>query len=270
MSSSSHTRLLESRLGVGTQTLGRTFRLGARTTVLMVRDMVTMQFPWREAVIQGWFLITVTALPAILLAVPFGVIIAIQVGSLTSNLGASSMAGAVGGMGVMQQIAPLATGLLLGGAGASAVAADLGSRTIRDEIDAMRTMGIDPQRRLVAPRLAAMVLLAPLLAVLIIFMCVMSSFLVAIMSQGVASGSYWSSFGSFATLTDFIICVVKSMIFGFIVVIVAAQRGLEAKGGPRGVANAVNAAVVIAILLSMVANLFITQLLAMFVPPRFL
>ncbi|SLJ60887.1 ABC-type transport system involved in resistance to organic solvents, permease component [Mycobacteroides abscessus subsp. abscessus] len=67
----------------------------------------------------------------------------------------------------MQQIAPLAAALLVGGAGASAIASDLGARTIREEIDALRTMGIDPHRRLVAPRVVAMTVVAPMLAVLV-------------------------------------------------------------------------------------------------------
>ena len=77
-------------------------------------------------------------------------------------------AGAAGGMGVIKQGAPVATGLLLGGAGAAAIAADLGARTTREEIDAMRVMGVDPVQRLVAPRVIAMLVVAPLINILII------------------------------------------------------------------------------------------------------
>jgi len=256
------------RLVASTQTLGRMFRLGARTTTIMLIDIVRGQLPIREAVIQAWFFITVTAVPAVLLAVPFGVVIAVQIGSITKSVGASSMAGAVGGIGVMQQAAPMAAALLVGGAGASAVSADLGARTIRDEIDAMRTMGIDPMRRLVSPRMLAMIVVAPMLSIIIILMSILASFLVSVIAQGVASGSYWLSFGTFASTLDIVICVVKSMIFGYIVVIVAAQRGLEAKGGPRGVADGVNAAVVIGVVACFVVNVLITQLVSMFLPTR--
>lgn len=90
--------------------------------------------------VQGWFFVSVSIWPAILISLPMGVVVAVQVGSVASDVGASSMAGAVGGMGVMQQIAPPAAALLVGGAGGSAIASDLASRTIREEIDAMRTM----------------------------------------------------------------------------------------------------------------------------------
>ncbi|GAB05936.1 ABC transporter permease [Gordonia amarae] len=248
------------------QSFGRTVRLGARTPVIAVVDMIGGRFPYREAIVQAWFLLSITVLPALLMAVPFGVIIAVQIGGLTNNLGASSMAGAVGGMGVIQQGAPMAASLLLGGAGASAITADLGARTVREEIDAMRVLGIDPTRRLVAPRMVAMILVAPVLSVLIIVIAVASSFVVSIVGQGVVAGSYWQSFGSYASLTDLWICLLKSVIFGFVVVVIAARRGLEAAGGSRGVADAVNASVVLGVVVCMVVNVVITQITALFIP----
>lgn len=178
------------------QGFGRTVRLGVRTSVIATTDIVGGRFPIREATVQAWFLLSITVLPALLMAVPFGVIIAVQIGGLTSNLGATSMAGAVGGMGVIQQGAPMAAALLLGGAGASAITADLGARTVREEIDAMRVLGIDPTRRLVAPRMVAMVLVAPVLSILIIVIAVAASFIVAIVGQGVIAGSYWPSYSA--------------------------------------------------------------------------
>nr|WP_308646366.1 ABC transporter permease [Nocardia farcinica] len=194
--------VLRGRILSAVRTFGRTVRLGVRATVLAATDLAAGRFPLREAVVQAWFFASVSLLPAILISLPMGVVIAVQVGSLTENVGAGSMAGAVGGMGVMQQIAPLAAALLVGGAGASAIASDLGARTIREEIDALRTMGIDPHRRLVAPRVVAMTVVAPMLAVLVILMSILASFLVASVGQGVAPGSYWLSFGSFASVTD--------------------------------------------------------------------
>jgi phospholipid/cholesterol/gamma-HCH transport system permease protein len=252
------------------QTLGRVVRLGARSTAIAVTDAATGRFPLREALVQGWFFVSVSLWPALLIALPMGVVVAVQVGSVAANVGASSMAGAVGGMGVMQQIAPLASALLVGGAGGSAIASDLASRTIREEIDAMRTMGVDPQQRLVAPRLLAMSVVAPMLSVLIVLMSILASFVVASVGQGVAPGSYWLSFGSFASVTDLVICLGKAAVFGYVVAVVASHRGLEAKGGPKGVADAVNAAVVLGILACLVVNLVITQLTLMFVPLRFL
>ncbi|WP_433727049.1 ABC transporter permease [Nocardia sp. CA-129566] len=250
------------------RTFGRAFGVAQESVLGAVGDIARGQFQWREAVLQAWRLITVTTVPAILMAIPFGVIVSIQVGNLIHTLGADSLLGATGGLGVIKQGAPMATGFLLGGAGAAAIAADLGARTIREEIDALNTMGISPIHRLVIPRMAAMLVVAPLLNILIIFVGILAGYAVAIGGQGVTPGSYWATFGSFTTTADVWVSLVKALIFGFLVVIIACQRGLEAKGGPRGVADAVNAAVVLSVVSITVVNLVLTQVTAMFLPTR--
>ncbi|MET8875879.1 MULTISPECIES: MlaE family ABC transporter permease [unclassified Nocardia] len=250
------------------RTFGRVVDLGLESARGTVSDIVAGKFQWHEMLRQAWYLVTVTAIPAVLMAVPFGVVVSVQVGNLIHQLGADSLIGAAGGLGVIQQGAPIATGLLLGGAGASAIAADLGARTVREEIDALRTMGISPVHRLVIPRVTAMMLVAPLLNVLIIFVGIVAGYAVAIGAQNVTPGSYWATFGSFTVLTDVWISMIKAVLFGFIVVIVACQRGLEARGGPRGVADGVNAAVVLSVASIIVVNLVITQVVAMFLPLR--
>ncbi|WP_329405196.1 ABC transporter permease [Nocardia vinacea] len=250
------------------RTFGRAVGVAQESVFGAVGDIARSQFQWREAVLQAWRLITVTTIPAILMAIPFGVIVSIQVGNLIHTLGADSLLGATGGLGVIKQGAPMATGFLLGGAGAAAIAADLGARTIREEIDALNTMGISPIHRLVIPRMAAMLVVAPLLNILIIFVGIMAGYAVAIGGQGVTPGSYWATFGSFTTTADVWVSLVKALIFGFLVVIIACQRGLEAKGGPRGVADAVNAAVVLSVVSITVVNLVLTQVTAMFLPTR--
>ncbi|MFC4125179.1 MlaE family ABC transporter permease [Nocardia rhizosphaerae] len=250
------------------RTFGRAVDLAKESVTGSVTDAARGQFQWRETLIQAWRLITVTAIPAILMAIPFGVIVSLQVGNLIHSLGADSMLGATGGLGVIKQGAPIATGFLLGGAGAAAIAADLGARTIREEIDALNTMGISPVHRLVIPRMAAMLIVAPMLNVLIIFVGVIAGYAVAVGGQGVTPGSYWSTFGSFATVGDVWVSLLKALIFGFLVVVIACQRGLEAKGGPRGVADAVNAAVVLSVVSIAIVNLLGTQISAMFLPTK--
>ncbi len=249
-------------------TLGRLLDLVTVSLGWGARDIATRRFPWSEAYRQTTFFAGVAALPAALVAIPFGVIISVQVGSLTAQIGASSMAGAAGALGVLRQGAPIATALLMGGAVGSAVAADLGARTVRDEIDALRTMGMDPARRVIAPRLLAVMVVAPLICIEIIFVGVSTGYFVNVAFQGGAAGSYIGSFGEFAGLTDLWAALAKAEIFGIVVVAIACQRGLEAKGGPRGVADAVNATVVLSVVASFVLNLIATQILSMFVENR--
>ncbi|WP_419217219.1 MlaE family ABC transporter permease [Gordonia sp. CPCC 205333] len=249
-------------------TTGRALKLFVEALVYTVGDTLALRFPWAETAAQAWFIIRVTAVPAVLVSIPFGVIVSVQVSSLSQQVGATSMAGAAGGLGVIRQGSPMVSALLLGGAAGSAIAADLGARTIREEFDAMRTMGIDPARRIVAPRMIAMMLLSPMLCVLIIFMGVGVGYAITIMFQNGVPGSYLASFAAFATVSDLVVALAKALIFGVVIVIVACQRGLEASSGPRGVASAVNAAVVIGVISAFVLNVIITQLVSMFLPAR--
>jgi len=257
------------RTDQGLQTLGRFFELGTQSFIYLITDIVRLRHPWRETLHQASFIVGVTAIPALLISVPFGVIIAVQVGNLIQQVGATSISGAVGGLGVIGQAAPIMAALLLGGAASSAMTTDLGARTIRDEVDALRVMGIDPVQRLVTPRLAAILLLAPLLCMFLIFMGLSAGYFVNVAYQGGTPGSYIASFGSYATVGDVVVALLKTWLFGVIVTVIACQRGLETKrGGPRGVADAVNAAVVLGVVNVFVLNLIITVLVTMFMPTK--
>ncbi len=250
------------------QTLGRFFDLAAQAFAYLITDLVRLRHPWRDTINQAWFIISVTAIPALLVSIPFGVIVAVQVGSFIQQVGASSISGAAGGLGVIRQGAPIVAALLLGGAAGSAVATDLGARTIREEVDALRVMGIDPIQRLVTPRLAAIVFVAPVLCSFIIFMGLAAGYAINVGFQSGTPGSYIASFASFASVSDVVVAVLKTWLFGVLVILVACQRGLEAKGGARGVADAVNASVVIGVVAVFVLNLLITQGVSMSMPMR--
>ncbi|ASR01245.1 MULTISPECIES: ABC transporter permease [Gordonia] len=249
-------------------TMGRAATLTADVVRYSVTETIRMRLPMVETLEQAWFLLTVTALPAVLIALPFGTEISIQVGAVVNQVGAKSLAGAASGIGVISQGAPIAAGLLMGGAAASAIAADLGARSIREEIDAMRVMGVDPVQRLVLPRFLAILLISPILCVIIVASAVAAGFVLAVSINGVIPGSFWQSFGAFATQTDFYFAILKTMLFGMEVVIIASLRGLEAKGGPRGVADSVNASVVLGFVAVFVTNLMTTQLQTMFFPSQ--
>lgn len=247
-------------------TTGRAVHLAVSVFRYAIQDTVTLRLPVQEFLWQAWVLLKVTATPAILMAIPFGAMITVVTSGLVAQVGATALLGAASGVGVLRQGAPITAGLLMGGAAASAIASDFGARAMREELDAMRVLGIDPVRRLVVPRFLALLLVAPILCVVIIVSGTGAAFLLSVAVSGVASGSFWSSFGTFANMTDVWFALTKSVVFGAIVAIISAMRGMESKGGPRGVADAVNAAVVINVVLIVLTNLVITQIQAMFFP----
>ncbi|CAJ1584621.1 MULTISPECIES: MlaE family ABC transporter permease [Mycobacteriaceae] len=247
-------------------TTGRGVLLAASVFRYAVTDTLTLRLPFGETMSQAWILLRVTVLPAILMAIPFGAMVAVQLSGLVNEVGANSLVGSATGVAVLRQGAPVTAGLLMGGAAAAAIASDFGARAIREELDALRTLGIDPVRRLVVPRFLALLLITPILVTIVIAMGVGAAFLIATVVNDVTPGSFWISFGSFAKMTDLWFTMGKGFVFASIVAIISSQRGMEAKGGPRGVADAVNASVVLNVILIVVVNLVITQLQTMFFP----
>ncbi|GAC68508.1 ABC transporter permease [Gordonia soli] len=249
-------------------TLGRSARLAADVFRFSVTDSVALRLPVGEVVEQMWKLFKVTALPALLMAVPIGAEVSVQVGGVMDQVGANSLAGAASGLGVVGQGAPMAAGLLMSGAAASAIASDLGARSIREEIEAMRVMGVNPIQRLIVPRFLAMLMIAPALCIIIIASGVAAGLAISANVNDVVPASFWQSFGAFATPTDLAFSMLKAVLFAILVVVIASLRGLEAKGGPKGVANAVNASVVLSVFCIFMTNLMVSQLQTMFFPPR--
>nr|WP_235738369.1 ABC transporter permease [Mycolicibacterium austroafricanum] len=247
-------------------TTGRGVMLAGAVLRYSVTDTLTLKLPFGELIVQAWTLLKVTALPAVLMAIPFGAMVAVQLSGLVNEVGANSLVGSATGVAVLRQGAPVTAGLLMGGAAAAAIASDFGARAIREELDALRTLGIDPVRRLVVPRFLALLLITPILVVIVIAMGVGAAFLIATLVNDVTPGSFWLSFGAFAKMVDVWFTMAKGFIFAAIVAVISSQRGMEAKGGPRGVADAVNASVVLNVLLIVIANLAITQLQTMFFP----
>lgn len=248
-------------VGELTQMAGTVVRYGTA-------DLVRGRFPWREFILQAWFVTSVSLLPALLVAIPFGIIVAINVGSLAAQVGATSFVGAVNGLGVIREGAPVVTALLLAGAAGSAICSDLGARTIRDEIEAMEVMAVSPVRRLVVPRVAALTVVGVLLCSIVAMTGVLAGYLFNVYVQQGTAGAYLSSFTSFAAAGDFLVAELKAAVFGFIAAIVAAHKGLHAKGGPKGVAEAVNQSVVLTFLLLFSANIVITQAYLLIAPPK--
>ncbi len=268
MSTATAVAAFRARSHAGVVTAGDMIVLAVDASRAAIEDIVARRFPWREFVLQAWFMTRVSLLPTILVAIPFGVIVSVQVGAVAQQIGAASFSGAVNGIGVLRQGAPLVTSLMIAGAVGSALCSDLGARTVREEIDAMRVMGIDPVRRLVAPRVVAAVVVALLLNVIVAVTAIGTGYLINVGQGKVSSGTYLASFVAFAQVSDLVLAEIKAAIFGFIATIVAAHKGLNAKGGPKGVAEAVNQAVVLSVILLAMVNVGLTQAYVMLVPQR--
>ncbi len=234
----------------------------------VLRTLPRRPFQGREFVQQAWFIASVTILPTALVSIPFGAVISLQVGNLARQLGAQSFTGAVSVLAVVREAAPIVTALLISGAGGSAICADLGSRKIREEIDAMEVLGISPIQRLVVPRTLAAMLIAVLLNGLVTVVGVAGGYFFNVILGGGTPGAYLASFTALAQLPDLYVGEIKALVFGFLAATVAAYKGLNAGGGPKGVGDAVNQSVVITFMLLLLANFIITAVYFQVVPQK--
>lgn len=252
------------RAKTGVTTGGELVQLGVTASTFVAVDIFRRKFSWSEFFLQAWFMIRVSLLPTILVAIPFGVILSVQIGAVASQVGAVSFTGAVNGIGVLRQGAPLVASLMIAGAVGSAICSDIGARTVREEIDAMKVMGINPVQRLVSPRILAALVVSICLAVIVAMTSMATAFILVVSEGQVSSGTYVNSFVSFSHPWDLYVALMKALIFGFVATIVACHKGLSARGGPKGVADAVNQSVVLGVILLAVINVAITQVYAMF------
>ena len=248
----------------GVRQSGRLFAL----SLDVIRMTFKRPFQVREFIQQAWFIASVTILPTALVAIPFGAVIALQLGSLTRQLGAQSFTGAASVLAIIREASPIVTALLIAGAGGSAICADLGSRKIRDEIDAMEVLGISAVQRLVVPRMLACMLVAMALNGLVSVVGVAGGYFFNVVLQGGTPGAYLASFSALAQIQDLWAGEIKALIFGAIAAIVAAYKGLNAAGGPKGVGDAVNQSVVITFLLLFFVNFVVTAVYFQVVPAK--
>jgi phospholipid/cholesterol/gamma-HCH transport system permease protein len=246
------------------QEIGQMFSVGLESLHVSVRR----PWPRAEFVSQVWFLVKVTTVPTILVSIPFGMIISLHVGSFLTELGSQSHMGAAMVLAVVREEAPVATALLIAGAGGSAMCADLGSRRIRDEIDAMQVLGIDPIHRLIMPRLFAASLVALLLDAVVSVAGIAGGWFFAVVVQHGSSSAYFASFNELSQIADLWMALFKAALFGFVAGMVACYKGYFVKGGPKGVGDAVNQAVVITFLLLFFLNFILTALYFNFVPQK--
>lgn len=239
------------------------------TTVASIDAIFHRRFSLAEFLEQSWFLVSVSLLPTLLIALPFGLVLVLEVGSLSNQIGAPSFVGAVDAIGIVREAAPIIVAIVLAGAGGSAVCADLGARTIRDEIAAMQVMGLDEVERLVAPRMLAMVVVSVLLNGIVAMAGILSGYIADVTVLHGTAGGFLNSFTTFAQPQDVIESELKAVIFGILAAIVASFKGLGVKKGPAGVGEAVNQSVVVTGVALFVVNLILTEIFLILVPPPF-
>ncbi len=234
--------------------LGRFFALALDTLIAIPRR----PFAWRELVIQSWFVARVSLLPTVMLAIPYTVLVVFTFNILLMEFGAADYCGTTAALATVTQVGPIVTVLVVAGAGATAMCADLGARTIREELDALRVMGIDPVQALIVPRVLAAMLAATLLSSMVIIVGLVGGFFFSVFVQHVTPGAYVAGMTLLTHVADVILALVKAAMFGASAGMIACYKGITVKGGPSGVGNGVNETVVFTFVALFAINIIAT------------
>jgi phospholipid/cholesterol/gamma-HCH transport system permease protein len=184
----------------------------------------------------------------------------IQAAGFLNLFGAIDRLGGLFALVVMREFAPLVCAIVISGVVGTAICADLGARKIREELDALAVLGVNPIKSLVVPRFLAVMALT---AFLDVFALVFGTFggMLATLTHGAPLGPFFATYFANATTTEFVASLLKTTLFGAIIAIVCCYKGLTAKGGPEGVGRAVNQAVVISFMAVGAINYVFTQTL---------
>jgi phospholipid/cholesterol/gamma-HCH transport system permease protein len=236
------------------------------TVQLLVRAAAALptlprQFP---RFIGQCFDIGYTTMPIVaILMFSVGSVLALQSGYAMAEFGAKQWIGSLVGLSMAKELGPMMVAILVAGRVGSAIAAELASMKVYQEIDALETMNIPPARLLVLPRLAAIVVMMP---VLVIVADLVGWFGGAIVSSyvgfiSISSETYFAALRDSVKIRDLTDGLVKGEVFGFVVVLVCCDIGLNTRGGPREIGASVTRAVVVSLVLILVLDYFVTKVL---------
>jgi len=234
--------------------VGEFFAMALDTLVLTFKP----PFAWREFLLQAWFVARVSVLPTLMLSIPFTVLSVFVFNILLVEFGAADFSGSGAALGTVTQIGPIVTVLVVSGAGATAMCADLGARTIREELDALRVLGLNPVQALVVPRVLAATLVSLMLSVLVIITGLVGGFFFSVFVQHVTAGAFAAGLTLLTGVPELIIAFVKAALFGLAASLIACYKGMSVAGGPAGVGNAVNETVVFSFLALFFINVIAT------------
>ncbi len=174
---------------------------------------------------------------------------------------AESMVGGLVGIGLSREFAPVFTALLLTARAGSAMATELGTMRVTDQIDALATMGISPVQYLVAPRVMACTLMAPLLNVLFFLVGLAGGWVIGVEVYGLDPGVFMDIIADWVDPSDILGGMVKCTVLGFLVSLIACRRGFYARGGAAGVGQATTSAVVHGFVVIFIMDYFLTALI---------
>jgi phospholipid/cholesterol/gamma-HCH transport system permease protein len=192
-----------------------------------------------------------------------GMVFALQSAVNMARFGAENYVGPLAALAILRELGPVLTAILVGGKVASGITAELGSMMVTEQIDALRTLGVNFIKRLIVPRVLAALLVFPLLTVMADVLGVLGGMVIMYFERGTDMWAYWNTTTYWVVPRDFLMGVAKSFFFGGIVTLIGCYNGLNTTGGTEGLGRATTATVVHCTMGVIVSDFFLTKLMLM-------
>ncbi len=206
--------------------------------------------------------IGVGSLPIVVITSFFiGGVMVPQTAAQFQRFGETALTGDAVSLALVRELGPAITALLVAGRNASGIASELGSMIVTEQVDAMRALGTDPVRKLVTPRVIAMVTMLPLLVAVADFVGLVGGFVVAYFTLRLGAVQFWTRAIDALEFGDLVQGMSKPIIFGFIISTIGCFQGLRVKGGTQGVGRATTSAVVVSSVMVLVVDFFLAKML---------
>ncbi len=233
--------------------------VSGRMTLLFLATLRRLKEASPKEVIRQMALLGADSLPIVLMTILCtGMVFSVQTAKEFVRLGASASVGGIVAIAMARELVPVLVGVVVAGRIGAAIAAELGTMKVTEQIDALRVMAANPVSFLVAPRFIAMVLMMPLLVVFANFIGNIGGWIVAHYYAGIGTFTYANSIRTLADFYDVFGGMIKSCFFGAIIAIVGCYKGLNAPNGAEGVGLATTASVVLSIILIFIFNYFLS------------
>jgi phospholipid/cholesterol/gamma-HCH transport system permease protein len=176
-----------------------------------------------------------------------------------ADFGAKDYLGRIMSLAVVRELGPTLTGLMVAARVAAGITAEIGSMKSSNQIDAMVAFGIDPIKKLAAPRLIALVVMLPVLTIITDVIAIVGGWLIAILIAHVSSNLYWASVKERLVFGNMFIGVIKPVIFSFFIAFIACYKGFTSEGGTKGVGQSTTESVVLSSITVLIVNFFLTK-----------
>lgn len=200
-------------------------------------------------------------LPVICVVAPFGMVITLHGLQIVRVFGVERMLSSILVISLLRELSPGLSGIMMAAQAGSTAAAELGTMRVKEEVDALSVMAVNPIQYLVVPRLIALTVMCPLVNAIACMSGILSGFFVAVLLKGVSRGAFLSNLYSFVHMMDIWGGIIKTLVFGFVIGAVSCYDGYHVRGGAEGVGRAANDAVVRSIIVFLGINYFLTSAL---------